>query len=244
MNSQERYGPVQERLVAQDRDRDDGRDQDRREHPAERLGQEAVRELRRRPDAQLRWETLRLHLPRTPSSWRRRRWLAGDRFVTGWRTGTPPARRPSPGPRAGRRAGSNTVANAVPGSTPRVPSATARRSARRSDRPGELERGARRRLARDDELAGHLDVAPRGRAAAPRSPPTISAETRVRPSSRRSQASGFVASSAAATNSSRWRRRISDGRSPNSTDSTPSRSLRPSWARASPSAATASSIVP
>ena len=90
----------------------------------------------------------------TPSSWRRRRWLAGDRFVTGWRTGTPPARRPSRGPRAGRRAGSNTVADAAPGSTPRVPTlprdappggrwfGRARAPRSSASRPGRRTRGA------------------------------------------------------------------------------------------------------
>src|SRR3954447_4509140 len=75
-------------------------------------------------------------------------------------------------------------------------------------------------------------------------PSTIAADTRVSPSRARSRASGFVASSAAATNSSRWTRRISRSRSPKDELRTPSCSRMPSSARARPRAATASSIVP
>src|SRR6185436_19202715 len=64
------------------------------------------------------------------------------------------------------------------------------------------------------------------------------------PSWSRSHASGWVASSAAATKSSRWSRRRISGSSPKPTFSVPRRSLTPSCARARPSAATASSIVP
>ena len=101
------------------------------------------------------------------------------------------------------------------------------------DRPGELERGARRRLAGDDELGRHRDVASASRSIAS-SPSTIAALTRVTPSCWRSQAPGLVASSAAATNSSRCSRRMMSGSSPKPAVERPRRSLSPSWARAMP----------
>ena len=81
------------------------------------------------------------------------------------------------------------------------------------DRARQLERGARRRLAGHDELARHLDARLRVSRARVSTPVDHRAPTRAsgRPR-RRSQASGLVASSAPATNSSRWKRRISVGR--------------------------------
>src|SRR4051794_23873881 len=73
---------------------------------------------------------------------------------------------------------------------------------------------------------------------------TIASLTRVVPSCCRSRAPGVVASSAPTTNSSRWRRRIVSARLPKLCDSTPYCCFIPSSARASPSAATASSTVP
>ena len=73
---------------------------------------------------------------------------------------------------------------------------------------------------------------------------TISPDTRVVPSLKRSQASGLVASSAPTTKSSRWSRRMMSPSPVRPVASVPYCALMPSSARAMPSAATASSIVP
>ena len=83
------------------------------------------------------------------------------------------------------------------------------------DRPGQLERGARpaSRPGRRTRAASSIRrLGPRGATRRARRPSP--AETRVPPSSSRSQASGVVASSAPTTNSSRWSRRMTSARSP------------------------------
>ena len=203
------------------------------EHPAERLGQEPLGE-RRSPAG-------RRAARGSPRRVVRHRLLLvvavrvalGDAVraapAAGRDGGAPivplPARPPGRGPRADPRGGSGTVANGVPGSTAvgleghRPPLGPA------DDRPGQLERGADDGLAGNDELASASSMWPSASRSIVSSPSTIAALTRDTPSTWRSQASGWVASSAAATNSSRWRRRRIAGRSPNPAFRVPIRPL-------------------
>ena len=118
-----------------------------------------------------------------------------------------PVRPPGRGPTGGPRSGSDTVADGLQAPV-RRPRATPPR------------RSARRRIVRATSSAALSAVSPGTTnswgmticASSSRScvsiAETIAAETRVRPSTWRSQASGFVASSAAATNRSRWMPRM------------------------------------
>ena len=131
----------------------------------------------------------------------------GRRGVTESRTLPPPVRRLAPGPRRGPRGGSGTVAGGRRGSSPRVAGKPPRRSARRST----VRANSRAALTRDSPgttnsrgISIRLSIS----WSASSTPSTIAAETRVSPSTWRPQAWGLVASSAAATNNSRWKRRI------------------------------------
>ena len=205
---------------------DAGGQQQPGEHPREGLAEEAADSARGRADAELRRQStlaygsgsgslvrfdlapcgsVRVRVGRFLLCGRLRRSASGRRRVA-----PPPARRPVRGPRADRRAGSGTVA-VVPAINPRAERDGAPlRSA--EDRPRHLERGADR-VSRPG---------PRTRAASSivrlhlrRSAVDAldhRSDTRVWPSTRRSQASGLVASSAPATNSSRWKRRMRSAR--------------------------------
>ena len=85
----------------------------------------------------------------------------------------------------------------------------AARRAAGSSAPARARRSSASRPGRRTPSASRCSA--RARRASRSTPRTIASETRVRPSSRRSQASGLVASSAPTTNSSRWNRRISGG---------------------------------
>ena len=245
-------GEVQQGRVRLEEERDTGREEEPREHPQEGLAEERVLERGRRPDAELRWGRWSAVLVHCFTS--------GGWWDDAWEESSLPGRgtsgacrdrrscfglfrRPGEDPHAGPPDGSDTVAGGSPATDPAAWSVTARRSARRM-------------IVRASSSAALVRVSPgtmNSRGISMRA--SVSARRsrwpgpwRRRPASRRRAGDprrpAAVASSAAAMNSSRWRRRIDGPRAARPAGSVPAWASALSSARASPRAATASSIVP